>query len=144
MRQKGGGTFSSEVIRVDEELQRCFIVQGLLRIEGGLHWWHVPGTEALSHYMPHAKRRSTAADALGVLPGFRGRAIHGAWRSYSNYGGKHGLCNAHHLRELTVRRQMVSDTDTHSLSDTFASTIPVKPLNCQPSTADTGMLPVFS
>ena len=44
---------------------------------------------------------------------------------------------------LSVRRQMVSDTDTDFLSDTFASTILAIPLNCQPSSVDFDMPPVF-
>ena len=35
-----------------------------------------------------------------VLPNFIGRAIHDFWKPYFGYPGRHGLCNAHHLREL--------------------------------------------
>jgi hypothetical protein len=38
----------------------------------------------------------------GVLPGFTGVAVHDGWAAYRRYGGTHGLCNAHHLRELTA------------------------------------------
>ena len=40
-------------------------------------------------------------DAAGVLPDFRGTAIHDALAVYRRYQkAQHGLCNAHHLREL--------------------------------------------
>lgn len=49
----------------------------------------------------HQKRGKEAIDDIGVLPRFKGRAIHDSFNSYFRYDGLHGLCNAHHLRELT-------------------------------------------
>ncbi len=38
-----------------------------------------------------------------MLPGFEGVAVHDGWAPYRNYPGcEHGLCNIHHLRELTA------------------------------------------
>jgi len=42
-------------------------------------------------------------DAAGVLAEFKGVAVHDGWRSYRGYKQiSHGLCNAHHLRELAA------------------------------------------
>ena len=45
-------------------------------------------------------RGKKGSDAAGVLSSFSGTAVHDAWCSYGQYGCKHSLCNAHHLREL--------------------------------------------
>jgi transposase len=71
-----------------------------LRIAGKLHWLHVTSTPTLTYYCVHAKRGPVAMEAIGILPQFRGRAIHDGLPAYTTYGCRHGLCNAHHLREL--------------------------------------------
>lgn len=71
------------------------------RVAGRLRWLHVAGTEDLTYYATHDKRGRTATDEIGILPRFTGRAIHDAYNSYQCYDCLHGLCNAHHLRELT-------------------------------------------
>ncbi len=76
-----------------------------MRISGKLHWLHVAGTEVLTYYQPHEKRGGIAFDDIGILPLFEGRAVHDGWKSYFNYSCEHGLCNAHHLRELTAAHE---------------------------------------
>ena len=40
---------------------------------------------------------------MGILPDFRGTAIHDFWSAYRQYQEcAHGLCNVHHLRDLTA------------------------------------------
>lgn len=76
-----------------------------LRVNKKLHWLHVASTEELTHYSVHEKRGHEAMDDIGILPQFNGRAIHDHWSSYFNYDCDHGLCNSHHLRELTYMEE---------------------------------------
>ncbi len=72
-------------------------------IGGQRHWLHLAATETLTYYFPHARRGSKATDAMGILPDFRGTAIHDFWSAYRQYQEcAHGLCNVHHLRDLTA------------------------------------------
>lgn len=77
-----------------------------LRVAGaegaGGQWTHVTCTKQLTHYACHAARGASALEALGILPGYTGVSVHDGWTSYRHYTtGRHALCNAHHLRELT-------------------------------------------
>lgn len=84
---------AAEVLDFDESGLKC---------EKKLHWVHVASSEKATFYMIHAKRGRKAMDAAGILPHFQGTAVHDYWFPYFSYSQvKHGLCNAHHLRELT-------------------------------------------
>jgi transposase len=72
-------------------------------INGQRHWLHVAATDQLTCYYPHRNRGSKATTAMGILPDFQGRAIHDFWSAYYQHEQcQHGLCNVHHLRDLTA------------------------------------------
>lgn len=73
-----------------------------LSVAGQRHWLHVASTPHLTHYAAHPKRGTTATTQIGILPHFHGIAVHDAWAPYWQAECEHGLCNAHHLRELTA------------------------------------------
>jgi len=71
-----------------------------INIGGSLHWMHTAGTPMLTAYFAHKRRGSKAFDAMGILPGFTGTAVHDHLPAYFKYSCDHSLCNAHHIREL--------------------------------------------
>jgi transposase len=84
---------AARVLHFDETGMRC---------EKKLRWVHVDSSQSATLYTIHAKRGQEAMDEAGILPKFQGTGIHDHWFPYFAYKQiTHGLCNAHHLRELT-------------------------------------------
>lgn len=84
---------ASPVLHFDETGMRC---------QKKLHWVHVASSETATFFGIHAKRGQEAIDEFNILPKYLGVACHDHWHPYFAYNQvKHGLCNAHHLRELT-------------------------------------------
>jgi len=86
-----------------------------LYTEGDRWWLHVAATDDLTYYGCHPKRGKAAIDDMDILPNFSGVAVHDGWDSYFRYKCGHGLCNAHHLRELKgieecYKQKWASDT----------------------------------
>jgi transposase len=87
-------------------------------VAGKRRWVHVVSTARLTHYAWHAQRGHAATDAIGILPAFGGRLLHDAWAPYWHYRCQHGLCNAHHLRELAALTEQAGQgwaTKLHAL-----------------------------
>lgn len=93
--EKGLKTYllTARVLHFDETGIRC---------EKKLRWVHVASSQLATLYTIHAKRGQEAMDEADILPRFQGIGIHDHWFPYFAYEQMtHGLCNAHHLRELT-------------------------------------------
>ena len=72
-----------------------------MNVNGYKQWLHTVGNEKLTHFAIHEKRGRQATIDIGILSSFTGTLVHDHWKSYFFYEDcQHGLCNAHHLREL--------------------------------------------
>ena len=103
--QAGADNLSGVLSDIRESLQNAAVVhfdETGLRVGGKLRWLHSAGTANLTYYDWHARRGKDGMTQAGVLSHFNGTAVHDGWASYSHYGCRHALCNAHHLRELTA------------------------------------------
>jgi hypothetical protein len=72
-----------------------------LRVAGRLHWLHVASSARFTALLCRRKRGKEAIDAVGMLLGFTGIAVHDAFAPYVPYRSvTHALGNTHVLREL--------------------------------------------
>ena len=84
----------------------CHFDETGARIAGRLGWIHSASTTMLTRYTAHQRRGTEAMDDAGVLPEFRGTAMHDGWKTYRAYEqATHALCGAHHLRELQAAHE---------------------------------------
>lgn len=73
-----------------------------IRASGKTQWLHVAATPDAVYYTAHAKRGQEAMNAAGILPAFKGVAVHDHWKPYCRFDHvTHALCGAHLLRELS-------------------------------------------
>lgn len=104
---------AARVLHFDETGMRC---------EKKLHWVHVASSQLATLYTMDAKRGQEAMDEAGILPAFQGIAIHDHWFPYFAYSQmKHGLCNAHHLRELIFVHEQEKEDWARQMHDLLIS-----------------------
>jgi transposase len=83
------------------------------RTAGTLAWVHSASAGKFALFTVHPKRGKDGMKAAGVLPSFRGIAVHDAWAPYDTFQdvAGHALCGAHVLRELVAVTEAGTDLD---------------------------------
>ena len=76
-----------------------------INVNGKRLWLHSVSNEKTTLFHADERRGKEAMDRMGILPLFKGVLMHDHWKAYFRYDCKHGLCNAHHLRELEAAIQ---------------------------------------
>ena len=72
------------------------------RVDKKLWWVHDASNCEYTYLDISPKRGNAGMEQCGVLPEFKGIAMHDCWASYWNYPDiQHAVCCAHLLRELT-------------------------------------------
>jgi len=73
-----------------------------LNIAGSLSWLHTASTPEYAYFKVTKGRSFEDIKSVGVFEDYAGRSIHDFLAAYLKFDSLlHGLCNAHHLRELT-------------------------------------------
>ena len=77
-----------------------------LRVAGSLHWLHCACSGPWRFYTVQKKRGEEGMEAMGVLPRFRGVAVHDFWSSYKKFKAViHAMCCQHLERELVFAEE---------------------------------------
>ena len=71
-----------------------------VRVDKGLRWAHVACNRDYAYISVEKQRGYDGMVASGILPWFRGIAVHDFWRPYERFDVSHVYCNAHLIREL--------------------------------------------
>lgn len=72
-----------------------------IRVNSLNYWIHVSCTKNYTFYGVDKSRSNKALEKIDILRKFKGIAIHDNYSMYFKYENcSHGLCNAHHYREL--------------------------------------------
>ena len=92
-----------------------------MRVKESLWWLHVATTPELTHYGIDKQRGKDASDAIGILPLFFGTLVHDCWAPYFKYDQvRHGLCNAHVVRELKYQHEEMGQAWAEEMMDLMA------------------------
>ena len=70
-------------------------------------WLHVASNPEYAYFKVTPGRSFEDIKSVGVFEGYTGRSIHDFLPAYLKFEGlEHGLCNAHHLRDLTAIEEL--------------------------------------
>ena len=101
---KCGKSLDDSMEYIKDQLKQALVVhfdETGNRVMGENWWLHNASNKWFTYVRTHAKRGSAATDDIGILPYFKGTAVHDFWKTYFNYSNcAHALCNGHILREL--------------------------------------------
>jgi transposase len=86
-------------------------------VNKGLWWIHSLSTLDYTFYHCDEHRGLDAVAVADLIAQFRGRLIHDGWKSYLHYVCEHGLCNAHHLRELVFIDEHLKEKWAQKMKD---------------------------
>ncbi len=100
---------TSQVMPMEEikseisEAQVIHVDETSIRENGIKKWLHTVSSKRWTYQFVHRQRgRAAMDDEKSVLPQYRGVAVHDCLASYFGFTQmKHGICNAHILREVT-------------------------------------------
>ena len=90
-----------------------------MKIEGKRHWLHVASNEKYTCYFAHPKRGAEAIDAMGILPKFKGVAVHDGWKPYNVYECDHALCYSCGAHRSAVNYTLNSYKRKRKISHTY-------------------------
>ena len=116
--------FSSHLVETFEPQARNQITQASvvhfdetgLRSEGKTQWLHTLSTDEVTLQYVHEKRGTEAINEIGLLPKFKGIAVHDCLASYFVYEKcEHAVCNAHLLRDLKAVYEQTEQTWTQDM-----------------------------
>ena len=100
-------------------------------------WLHSISSKLWSYFYPHERRGKEAMDEIGILPNFTGTLIHDHWKPYFIYPCNHGLCNAHHIRELTYANEEDKQLWAHNMKSLLLE------INDAVNATEIGALPAY-
>ncbi|MCB0614310.1 MAG: IS66 family transposase [Phaeodactylibacter sp.] len=91
--------FVEQVVKCLQQEEVAGFDETTVRAQGRQAYAHV--ASASKHTFFYLGKRDYATmDEMGILPEFKGIAIHDRYANYFGYNCEHGLCNAHLLRDL--------------------------------------------
>jgi len=125
------GICASEVAPANEHIRKQLIMSDAVNsdetgigVNKKLHWLTVASSPEFTCYHIHPKRGGQGLSDAGILPEFHGIGVRDHRKAYFGFPCGHGLCNAHHLRELKFVREQYDQGWAKNLSDLLTEIYP--------------------